>query len=348
MNLFQILEVNDIVYNNSISKVTFDVASVAEKCKFKTIRISWNNSAGNCVERLKKNLRYFFDWSRCYKEITNNSIVLLQHPLHVANGRILRKLKIDKKVKYISVIIDIEELRKYYYNDFHKKEFELMSDIADVLVVHNNIMAQFLIEKGIDKEKIINIESFDYLQNNDNVVEFEKSITFAGNLDMTQCSFLSKLNQIKDIKINLYGSNFDKNLIESSNIIYNGTFSVDEIPKKLNRGFGLVWNGDSIDTCSGDFGQYLKYNNPHKLSLYLSCGLPVVIWKQAAQAEFVKKYNVGICVDNLKEAGKIISNMNENDYKKLQMSVDKIKPLLCSGYFVTKAIKQALNLLQKN
>ena len=110
----------------------------------------------------------------------------------------------------------------------------------------------------------------------------------------------------------------------------------------------MVWDGDSIDTCSGNFGQYLKYNNPHKLSLYLSSGLPVVIWKQAAQAEFVKKHNVGICVENLKEAENIICNIKEQDYKILQDCVNKIKPLLCSGYFTNKAIKQALSLLNKN
>lgn len=346
MDLFQILEVSNVVYNNSLSKVTVDICSVAEKYKFKTIRIVWNSSAKHRFAKFKKNLRYWWDWHKCYNEITDNSTVLLQHPLHVANSKVLKKLKSEKNVKYISVIIDIEELRKFYYNEFHKKEFELMLDIADVLIVHNNIMARYLIEKGIPEEKIINIETFDYLQNNDNVVKFEKSITFAGNLDRSQCSFIEELNQLEQLKINLYGSNFDKNLSKFSNIKYHGSFPVDEIPKKLNRGFGLVWNGDSIYTCSGNFGQYLKYNNPHKLSLYLSCGLPVIIWNQAAQAEFVKKYNVGICVENLKEAEQIINNMSESDYKALQMSVCKIKDLLCSGYFATKAINKALNLLQ--
>lgn len=146
----------------------------------------------------------------------------------------------------------------------------------------------------------------------------------------------------------MYGSNFDTSLLKSPNVTYQGSFSVDEIQKKLNKGFGLVWNGDSIDTCSGNFGQYLKYNNPHKLSLYLSCGLPVVIWKYAAQAEFVKKYNVGICVENLQEAENIISNMNANDYNILTENVKKMKPLLCSGHFTIQAIKKALDLLNRN
>ena len=346
MDLFQILEITSITYNNSLSKVNADICSVAEKYKFKTIKFIWNNFTRNPFFYFKKKLKYFFGWYKCYSKITDNSIILLQHPLHIANKRILKKLKSEKKVKYISVVIDIEELRQFYYSEFHRKEFELMLEITDVLIVHNDIMANFFLEKGVAKEKIISIESFDYLQENNNIVEFEKSVSFAGNLDIAQCSFIKNLNQIKNIKINLYGSNFDLSLLKVPNIIYHGSFPVDEIPKKLNRGFGLVWNGDSIDTCSGNFGQYLKYNNPHKLSLYLSCGLPVVIWKQAAQADFVRKHNLGICVDNLKEAEQIISNINENDYKILQSSVDKIKPLLCSGYFTDKAIKHALNLLQ--
>lgn len=346
MSLFQILEVNEKVYNDSGNKVVTDIFVLAKKLNFKPIQIMWKSSAKTFFQRFKRKLRYCFEWYNCYRKITNNSIVLLQHPLHIANAGILRKLKYKKNIRIISVVIDVEELRKFYYNEHHKKDFELMLEIADILIVHNDIMANFFLEKGISKEKLITIESFDYLQENKNIVEFEKSLTFAGNLDIVKCGFIKHLNKLKKINFNLYGSNFNAKLLNSENIKYYGSFPVDEISKKINKGFGLVWDGDSIDTCSGSFGQYLKYNNPHKLSLYLSCGLPVVIWKQAAQAEFVKKYNVGICVDSLKEAEDIINNMVENDYKILQDCVNKIKPFLCSGHFATKAIKQALNLLK--
>ena len=347
MNLFQILEVNDIVYNNSGNKVVADISYLAKTLNFKTIRIMWRSSAKTFFQRLKRKAGYYSDWNNCYKQIANNSVVLIQHPLHIENAHILRKLKHKKNIKIISVVIDVEELRKFYYNEQHRKEFELMLEIADVLIVHNDVMAEFFIDKGIHKEKIIKVEAFDYLQGNNNIVEFEKSISFAGNLEIAKCGFIGELSKIKNLKINLYGSNFDTRLLNSTNIKYHGSFTPDEIPKKLNKGFGLVWDGDSVDTCSGYFGQYLKYNNPHKLSLYLSCGLPVVIWKQAAQAKFVEKNKVGICVENLQEAEHIINSMNENDYEILKNSVNKIKPLLCSGYFATKAIKQALNLSQR-
>ena len=33
---------------------------------------------------------------------------------------------------------------------------------------------------------------------------------------------------------------------------------------KMEGSFGLVWDGTSKDTCIGGFGEYLKFNNPHK------------------------------------------------------------------------------------
>ena len=34
-----------------------------------------------------------------------------------------------------------------------------------------------------------------------------------------------------------------------------------------------MWDGPSPDTCAGVYGAYLRYNNPHKTSLYLAAGL---------------------------------------------------------------------------
>ena len=346
MDLFQIVEVSDISLNNAGNKVFADMTTIANKLEFKEIKIERKLSVRNYFDRFKRKLKCLLDWNICYRNIKENSVVLLQHPILLTHNKILKKLKYNKKVKYISVVIDIEELRTDVCSKYHKEEFETMLEISDVFIVHNEKMLNFFVMKGISKDKIINIETFDYLQENNNIVEFEKSLIFAGNLNTMKCGFIGQLNQIKNIEINLYGSDFDNNLLNSKNIKYHGSFPPDEITKNLNRGFGLVWDGDSVDTCSGYYGQYLKYNNPHKLSLYLSCGLPVVIWSQAAQARFVKKYNVGLCVESLKEAERIISNMNEKEYKNLQTSVDKIRPLLCSGYFGTKAINKALNLLK--
>ena len=56
-----------------------------------------------------------------------------------------------------------------------------------------------------------------------------------------------------------------------------GSFLPDELPSALEGSFGLVWDGDSSKTCSGVFGEYLRYNNSHKASLYLASGFPIIV-----------------------------------------------------------------------
>ncbi|NRO11242.1 Beta-1,6-galactofuranosyltransferase WbbI [Lactobacillus helveticus] len=55
-------------------------------------------------------------------------------------------------------------------------------------------------------------------------------------------------------------------------------------------------------------GNYLRYNDPHKLSLYLASGIPVIIWKKAAEAKFVEENKVGITVDSLEDYRRYLSH----------------------------------------
>ena len=130
------------------------------------------------------------------------------------------------------------------------------------------------------------------------------------------------------------------------NIHYHGSFGVDEIPSKLTRGFGLVWDGDSLDGCRGQSGQYLRYNNPHKLSLYLSSGLPVVIWTGAAEAGFVREHGVGLCVDSLNDLEEIFRNMTSEEYDALCGNVQRLSGKLRKGEYAENALKAAAAILE--
>ena len=147
------------------------------------------------------------------------------------------------------------------------------------------------------------------------------------------------------MQFELFGPNFDESINKSQNIHYNGSLPADEVPNALTTGFGLIWDGLTTETCSGDFGEYLKYNNPHKLSLYLSSGLPVIIWAKAAEAEFVKKYNLGFAVNSLNEIPAIFNTLTEDKYCNMANNVKDIASKLTSGYFTKKAITRAINKL---
>lgn len=134
---------------------------------------------------------------------------------------------------------------------------------------------------------------------------------------------------------------------EADNVIYDGVLLPDQIPKVLTKGFGLIWDGDSIETCKGGFGDYLRYNNPHKLSLYLSSGLPVIIWKNAAEAKFVEENGVGYTVESLHDVQKLMEMISENKYKKMAERVREVSKRLIDGEYMQTALTNAMSIICK-
>lgn len=349
MQKYQIIETSDN-FNHAGTKATADISQIASKLGYNSIHVRMLTTKISKIAMLQRQLGYFVDWHRCYKKVTEDSIILLQHPFHYKQFTrqiILKKLKNKKHVKFISVIHDVEELRAFRYNNYYKKEFDFMLQIADVLIVHNESMKSFFVKKGIPKEKLISLQVFDYLQPEQKSKKkiFEPSITVAGNLDIKKCGYINQLGNL-GIKVKLFGPNYEAGLDKYNNIEYQGQFAPEQIPSKLTGGFGLVWDGDGIDGCIGQAGQYLRYNNPHKLSLYLSSGLPVVIWSKAAEAEFVKKNNVGICVKSLLELKEILKSMNGEEYEKYVSAVAVIGKQMRKGEYGMQAIYLAENFIE--
>lgn len=69
---------------------------------------------------------------------------------------------------------------------------------------------------------------------------------------------------------------------------YKGAYPPSELGKQLTQ--NLAWYGmEIVEECNGIYGEYMQYNNPHKFSLYLSLGIPVIIWKSSVNSKFVKE-----------------------------------------------------------
>ncbi len=349
MDKYQIVETTK-QFNHAGTKATADISVVAEKMGFQKLYLKMRTTKSGYLAKAQRQVGYYIDWNNCYQAITEGSVVLLQHPFHypqLTRDKLLYKLKKEKKVKFISVVHDVEELRAFRYNDYYKREFEVMLDIADVIIVHNQVMLEWFVGRGVPREKLVNLKLFDYLLDSQESkqVTFERSINIAGNLDVTKCGYIGQLGRLEGVKVNLYGPNFDEKMRQCSNIDYHGSFPVDEIPNQLNKGFGLVWDGESIDGCKGLSGQYLRYNNPHKMSLYIASGLPIVIWKEAAQARFVEENGIGICVGSLEEIGGTLSRMSENEYCGLIENVNKINNEVTTGKYAENALYLSIKML---
>ena len=310
MKRYQIVELNT-EYNHAGSKAVQDVYEIARSLGYEANIIRTATTADSLMAKIQRQIFFFIDWLKAYFSIASNSIVFIQNPYHhkqLIRNWVLESLKRKKNVKFISLVHDVEELRKSLYNNYYKSEFDIMLSLADVIIVHNDKMKDFFIKKGFPETKLVSLKIFDYLidskpsDSNANA-KFERSISIAGNLDIKKSAY--------------------------------------DIPNHLNSGFGLVWDGNSIDSCSGDFGEYLQYNNPHKLSLYLASGIPVVIWDKAAEAEFVKQNNLGLCVSSLHELKDKLNVITEQEFNEMVSNVEKQTNLLIYGKYTENSILEA-------
>lgn len=354
MEKYQIVETAG-EQNHAGSKATHDVSVVARMLGFRGIPVRMVTTREGVFAKLQRQIGYLRAWDGVQNVVPDGAVLLLQHPFHypqLTRQHALFTLKERRRVKFICFVHDVEKLRGFRYDDYYAQEFEDMMRLYDVLIVHNNRMKQYFLDLKVPASRIVTLEIFDYLQKEDAarkpLPKFQRSITVAGNLDTQKCGYIKALPELEDVNIELYGPNFDQSLAEFPHIHYHGSFPADEVPDHLNSGFGLVWDGNSIDGCEGMSGQYLKYNNPHKLSLYLSSGLPVVTWNEAAEAEFVRAHGVGITLGSLRELGTYLDRLTDTEYQDMALRSRELASDLTHGKYTTKALKRAERILKEH
>ncbi|MGV8092801.1 MAG: hypothetical protein AB2L24_13170 [Mangrovibacterium sp.] len=271
--------------------------------------------------------------------LPDRAVLFLQYPNNLYQT-VVRIAKM-KHARIITLIHDLTSLR-----GVSNEEEVLLIGQSDVLIAHNPAMIGFLQSKNV-KSKFVSLEIFDYLYK-DPILQSGQAhldhikIVFAGNL--SKSLFLSQLSglNLKRTRFHLYGIGFDqiKNA-DAAKIKYEEFYPSDELVRHISGTFGLVWDGDSIDTCSGIAGNYLRYNNPHKMSLYLLCGLPVLVWSQSAQARFVTSNGLGYAIGSLHDILNIEESLTDESYSVLIRNVRQFAEKIRTGHFLSVALTQA-------
>lgn len=348
MKIYQIVE----DYNNEKhagSKATNDAVAILSELGAEGVPVLVATRDKGILGKVKRQIKFYKDWKKVYNAVDRDSILILQNPFKIrALGRfqVLTKLKCDKNVRIISLIHDVELLR--YDTAKSRAEFKETLEIADQLIVHNDSMKQWFIEHGVSESRLVSLEIFDYLsdKSSDIPTDFSKKVIIAGNLATEKSPYVYELGKVPNVAFDLLGVYYEPTE-QPSNINYRGAFPPDDVPNELSSGFGLVWDGPSVESCVGETGDYLRYNNPHKLSLYISSSLPVVIWSEAAEAKFVEKHQVGITVSSLHELKEKLDTISEADYQQMVANTKKIKEQLQAGHYLKTAISTALKQLGK-
>lgn len=303
--------------------------AILEKLNFEAINPSYSISF---FQRLKS----WFEMIRWLFKLKQQDLVIFHFPFHSSKNKLLLKLLSKKNIPIAVIIVDIDGLRD---NDekLLKEEINLLKQFKWV-IAHNEAMKHFL-EQKLPSKKIISIGLFDYkvTEAASNTV-FQDCICFAGNIEKS--SFIYSLN---NTEVNIYGLGFDKSK-SKENLYYQGAFDAATLPSKLEGSYGLVWDGEEINHCH----PYLQYNNPHKLSLYLAAGMPVIVWDKSAVADLVLQENIGITIKNLADLKNKLNTITTAAYQQMQQNAASIGIQLKSGFFLKQVISRLTEEVSSN
>jgi len=325
--------------NNAGPKAKKDINLVLSKLGFKKI----------CIKRYKnKYIRALMakvTWHKALKNIYS-SMIVIQYPLYskrLEKGLVSEFSKKKRNNKFIIFVHDIESLRNEPDNRFKIKQEMHLINSFDYIVCHNQKMKQWLRANGITKT-ILSLQLFDYIAKDfpETLIDNKNALNYAGNLLKAQ--FLDK--NFTTLPLYIFGTDIGSKI--NKNYVYKGNFSPEIVPSKILEGFGIVWDGTSALYPNGNAGNYLKYITPHKLSLYLRSGIPVIVWSESAVAPFVKKQKIGFVVDNLKQVDKLIYSMSPDDYSLFRRNALVISAKLQKGYYTCRVISKIEKEIGKN
>ncbi len=277
--------------------------------------------------------------------LRRNAVLCVQYPTKKYYDLILYVARL-KRCRVITIIHDLRSHRK--------QKMDIAREISslnrnDLIISHNAAMSAWLANQGLTA-KLVDLNIFDYLSDVDGVDTSHSDgldryrLVFAGVLEKRKNGFLYQLDDLhaQRFTCNLYGVGFNASELAADSIIdYQGVFPADEIVGRIEGEFGVVWDGVSITECAGSFGEYLKINNPHKTSMYLRAGMPVIIWDQAAMATLVTDRNVGLAVGSLDEVDDVLSKLSPDDYLRMRSNAQEMSRQLAEGAFLSRAMHDA-------
>ena len=307
--------------NSAASKAVLDCNKIflAKGFKDYTFTVGDNTVKPRYYLTLLRELLVFF------VSIKPNSLVGIQYPLLSINNVFKYFIKFSglKNVKFFCIVHDLESLRTGGKDkELIKKEVTNLS-FYDTVIVHNDDMKSWLTANGLTRPMII-LGLFDYLIDDFDTEDMHSAsgpVIYAGNL--IKSTFIYQLQQINKHSFTVFGPGFQAGKASAFNLKWGGQLNPDQIPKELKGSFGLIWDGSSIEKCDEVLGNYLRYNNPHKCSLYIAAGLPLIAPASSAIGKLIKQLNIGILIDCL------------HDLQNLKNSCSAI-PANANQYFVVK------------
>lgn len=257
------------------------------------------------------------------KTFKNDDAVFLLIPYNLPLKWLFYNIVLHKKINLYLIMIDLSKARDERINDEQEKK---VCNKAKAIMAQTELMKNEMISRGysfkIDKNKIFISHFWPIFTKLQPIGKssFGDSIAFSGAL--YKAPFASMLPEL------------DKRL----------QFVVNPQFRMITEDWGLVWDGKSVDTCSGEYGDYMKIVYPYKASLYLASNRPLIVWKESGIADFVIENHLGIAIGSLYEIHDAIHSLTDYDKKLILQSVATFCNIIRTGSDRIKLLNQMITL----
>ena len=291
-------------------------------------------------------LRNFIGITKAKAALRRGDVLFLQYPLKKYFTSVCRAAR-RRGARTVVLVHDLGSCRRKAISEAEEVR---RLNCADYVIATNAVMAARLRRMGVTA-MIGSLDMWDNLAHASRTAKPSLSgptvVAYAGTLSPRKSAFLAQWGRVvKNYRVEVYGRGFDASAVEApEKFTDNGFVAAQDLIGGMRGDYGLVWDGDSLDTCSGNFGEYLALNTPHKISLYVRAGLPVVIWSGAAMAGFVRERGVGVAIDCLADLNTALPARDSDEYRSMLANVHALAAQVSSGYFFRTACDRALDVL---
>jgi len=307
------------------------VQKIAAQLGFRELGIYFYHASAETVEERSRRL------DGILASVSMGDVVIFQTPTW--NGleferEFLSKLKL-LNVKIIVFVHDVIPLM-FKANEFLMQDYINLYNMADSIILPSEAMKEKLLQNGLNVKKIIFQRMWDHPHDLSLYTpEFKKELFFAGSLER----FPDLQNWSQDTPLRVF-SNKGEASSSARNLSIEGWKKDEELLLELSKGgFGLVWGTHQND---GESNQYYTLNISHKVSTYLTAGIPVIVPSSLSTAKFIVDQGLGFVANSLEEAHEIVDKMSVVEYQEMTNRIKTFSYLLKEGYFTKKLLVDAI------
>ena len=312
-----------------------DINEIVERLGWRNIAPRWTANNGFAHFMTKLGTLFCILW-----KMRRGDRLLIQYPMK----KFVTPTVLCAHLKGASVVVLIHDLGCFRRKKLTVKHEMRRMNRVDEIIAHNPSMKAFMQENGCTTP-IRCLGIFDYLSSAEPACYDSPHkpwrVAYAGGLGYSRNPFLYSLDaHMEGWEMDLFGKSFEpERATDWKHMHFKGLLPPDELIATVEADFGLVWDGDSLDECSGDWGEYLLFNNPHKTSFYLRAGIPVILCEKAALAPFVLEHQAGIVCHSLRDINQLLQELTPERYAVIRQSAQQLGRQIAAGHFTQAALE---------